>query len=365
MFKTELAFGATLRRLNNLPIIKVYDLLDYSVADQFQDRYPYVWLQNHRMEIREDFDWSWRPNQNQRDCVHCFPMCNSSTRQPMNWNVLKLVSTDPRMRKQEIQQPLPACYTLENFSMIFFSADTNPERARKKFNAHQLKFGNARLVTNADSLRDAIDQLNPDLLTEHIYVFDINVQIDIAKFEHPDIDIDDALVFCKTNHRSNGITYADGNAVYIHRNYLKRYLQRRTRLDIQVLEEYEFGEFDDAVDPYQAWVSSYTNTIQMELIPDLYDDCVKQRILRSYLDDYNYYLTKQVYLQTGGVATNTNSRLQTYIKDGCQTALSDVETYRNDLNYILKNYRSQVWQRERFQQRQQERQSVKTYPASF
>lgn len=353
MFNAEIAFGSTVSKLNNLPILKVNNLLDYSVADQYEGQYPYIWLQNKRMDIRDDFNWSWRPEQFERNLVHCFPVCNAKTQQPINWNALKLVSTSPAMRLGEKTQTIPAKYTLENYTIVFVSTDANRDRAVVEFHRQQLKFENARLYTGVDSIRSVLSELNPDVLTDHIFLFDINTNID--DFINPDIDIDNALVFCMTNHRSNGIDYADGNAVYIHKRYLKQYLQNQHRLDICVLDTHVFGVYNDCADPYKAWVNAYSNTVQMELVHELYNDRVKQRILSSYLDDYNYYLTKQVFLDNGKSTVGANSRLQSYIKDGCQTALADIKQYINDVQHLMSNYRSASWLRQRFDQRQIER----------
>lgn len=325
-------FSFTKSHFKRWPLIEVDDLLDYSVTDQYNGKYPYVWLKNKEIEVREDFDWSWYPADDQVNLVHCFPQCSMLTKRPTSWNVLKLVSTNPKLRKRENKQPKIASWYNDVCDIFFFTKDTTPYNL--KFLRAKQKFPAAKIITNYVSLEDTLLSIKP----KHNLIYLFNIDVDV----NYDFDFgmnlsDDCLYHLTLDHRSNGMKYPDTNAYAFTADFLESFKKDQSEL-LLVESKHCPGIMNDYANPLNAWMSSYITTCLL-------------------LSDYIKPAMHKNKILTEFISYDVN-RLDLYVKDGCETAVSDYEKDHKIANKV-ENVKFIV---ERFKERQQEKQNAIVNP---
>lgn len=338
-------FSITKSQFKRWPILEVYNLLDYSVADRYRDEYKYVWLKNKTSDINPTFNWSWEPHEGTEDLVHCFPACLEESLRPISWNELKLVSTDPRKRKKEIRQPLIARHVKENFSVFYYGFDETDTIA--KFNAKKQSdpvASIARVISDYDNLIDTIKSVNTNMCADGVYFLHIDVDTSIDSILDTTQFDNNSFVSLKLDHHANHYSFADDHMIYVSREFLIKCQSDNSLYKQKVYDNTKtYGSVNDYRNPLNTWSNAYRNTIK--IYNNLLDvGKLKNKILTDYI-------------------SHTASRLDAYMKDGCETAAHDFEKLA-DPTSMLDDVESHIWMYERFLARQQEKNKQTVNPAA-
>lgn len=338
-------FSITKSQFKRWPILEVYNLLDYSVADSYRDEYKYVWLKNKTSDINPTFNWSWEPHEGTEDLVHCFPACLEESLRPISWNELKLVSTDPRKRKKEIRQPLIARHVKENFSVFYYGFDETDTIS--KFNTKKKTDpinGIARVITDYDNLLDTIKSVNTNMCADGVYFIHIDVDTSINSVINTAHFDTNNFVSLQLDHDATQYSFASDQMIYVSRETLIKFKQDETLFDNRIYDTTKsYGAVNDFRNPLNTWSNAYKNTIK------IYNNLLgvgklKNKILTDYI-------------------SQDVSRLDAYMKDGCETASRDFEK-ASDPQSMLKDVESHIWMYERFLNRQQEKNKQTVNPAA-
>jgi hypothetical protein len=324
MFNT--AFSITKSRLKNRPVIKTYNLNDYSQADQYADVYKYVWLVNSEKEILTDFDWGWTPDENEEHLIHCFPECNPVFKFPVDWNTAKLVPTIRNSDTREKRQPVIAAYKTYQHTLYLYSpSDTTLMKKVKKFQNSGKIF---KVITNYDSLNIALRKIDIKSANTNIWLIDANVVLDDNFSLDQDITDGHILNF-KVKHLSNQNSYADGSVVAVTKETLQQILDGK-EIKTKTVNTIA-GINDDMFNPTRSWINAYSTTIKIE------KEIIK--VGRS---------KNKIYKDFEDVV---GTRLKTYVNDGYITALNDL----SDNNIVdIDSYKLMEI---RFKQRTEEKQN--------
>lgn len=333
MFKSPFiytAFNHTKRQFKRWPIVEAYDLLDYSVADKYADKYPYIWLKNKNIDIREDFDWSWHPTESEKYKVHCFPRALENKR-PVDWNVLKLVSTNKQLREDDIKQPLIASWQFCNYIVVFYTFKKKVT-SRKYINLSK-KYPNTKLVSDVNTIEDVIKSVEIKPKIDRYYFVDIDVAIN-DDFEFDYIPKSDLIHYFCVDHYSNSYTYEDGSFICLNKNCLQSIHSNKYNFNNYVTAKTKsVGIFNDYQNPEDSWINAYKLSIKLN------SDFIKPKIHK------NKILTELI--------SNNVNRLDDYLKDGVEVGLTDYEEHGNTLLLKIEDYE---FLRTRFKDRQQQRQ---------
>lgn len=326
----DTAFSFTRRQFRRWPVIEVYDLLDYSVADQYADQYPYVWLKNESETIRDDFDWSWQPPEDQRDLVHCFSKCLTESNRPISWNVLKLVSTNKNSRTAEKSQPLIACWETLSRTIAFYS--TRQLNANlEKFYRCKKRFPDAIYYDDKNSIQEIVDDLSTRKIENTVFIFNIDIELN-HDFVFDFVPVDNNTVYqFRVDHESSNFPYEDYNAICLNKQAIENY----ETIDCVVSSDRVVGTLVDYKDPYCAWVSAYRTGVL------LHSDAVKPKIHK------NKILTELI--------SHDVTRIDQFLQDGVQTAMVDYESFGNRLLDDIDSFKYLL---DRFKQRQDEKQNI-------
>jgi hypothetical protein len=333
MFKSPFvntAFNFTKRQFKRWPVVEAYDLLDYSVADKYADKYPYVWLKNKNIDIREDFDWSWSPPESEKHNVHCFPRALENKR-PVDWNVLKLVSTNKNLRLSEIKQPLIASWHISDSLIVFYTF--KKKVTSKKYINLSKKYPNTKLVADANTLEDVIKSVNCISKIKTFYFINIDVDID-QNFDFMYKSQSDLINYFRVDHYSNSYSYEDGSFVCLNRSCLQTIHNNRYDFKKFVTAKTETaGILNDYQNPEDCWINAYKISVKLN------SDFIKPKTHK------NKILTELI--------SNNVNRLDDYLKDGVEVGLTDYEDQGDLLLSKIENY---DYCKQRFKDRQQQRQ---------
>jgi hypothetical protein len=240
------------------PVHVTSDLHDYSQADQYQSKGRYVWLKHPSVNIREDFPLSWIPDDEQDLNIHVFSYCKEKSKHVIRPDALKLVPTDPRIRREDIRQTLIAGYDKNPYIIIFVSKNDN--NAVAKFKKHQTRFPTAHLIKHDGTQREFVQKIMTKLHSRYVWIIDIDVKIDYS-FE---------LYYKPSNEQNTVFTWPVRSAAYTDSYtagqiclYPYSYFRQ---MDASTLHTFEVvdcvaGTVTNASNPMKAYTSSYLDTI--------------------------------------------------------------------------------------------------------
>lgn len=327
---TDTVFNHTKRQFKRWPVIEVYDLLDYSVADRYVDQYPYVWLKNKDVVIREDFDWSWTPCESEQNIVHCF--CKAlENKRPINWNVLKLVSTNSAQRQSEKKQPLIASWEINSVFIVFYTF--KKKVVAKKYNNLAKIYPNTLLVQDADSIDDVVKLIPDNSKFKTYYIVDIDLDID-PNFDFTFVPDNDLINYFRVSHYSNSHTYEDGSIICFNKSCLENLRKNHNNYKkYTTVKKHVAGTLNDYQNPENCWINAYTTSIKLN------SDFIKPKVHK------NKILTELI--------SNNFNRLDDYLKDGAEIGLVDYEQHGD---VLLDKINSYEYLKNRFRDRQQQRQ---------
>jgi hypothetical protein len=333
MFKSPFvntAFNFTKRQFKRWPVVEAHDLLDYSVADKYADKYPYVWLKNKNINIRDDFDWSWIPPEPEQNIVHCF--CKAlENKRPVDWSVLKLVSTDSSMRTTEKKQPLIASWETNSTFIVFYTF--KKKVVAKKYNDFAKRYPNTKLVQDADSVIDVILKISKNTNYETYYIVNMDLEID-ANFDFTYVPENDLVNYFRVNHYSNSHAYEDGSIICFNKNCLNNIHRSNSNLKKHTtVKSVVAGTLNDYQNPEDCWINAYTTSIKLN------SNFIKPKVHK------NKILTELI--------SNNFNRLDDYLKDGAEQGLVDYEQYGE---LLLDEINSYEYLKNKFRERQQHRQ---------
>lgn len=341
MFNTfNSTFSYTKNLFNQWPVIKTSDTTDYSQADQYPMS-KYVWLADSNTEFRDEFYWNWAPeNEEQEYMIHTFPKCVQTTKKPANWNVLKLVPTDPSKRiAKEVKHPLISSYA-KNVYPIFFYA-LNDRFALKKF-ISKPEDRSHQLVKSQSNFLDVLREFNTDIKEKWVWFIDIDTDLDIHfNFEYTP-EYEDEIYCWKVHNTTSDLVYADGSIVLVSLDYIKK-VQAGEALNAKYVEVDNIaGILNDLYNPERAWVRAYrTTALLLNKKHSVIDKKLKTKIVDSY-------------------AKIQNTRLADYAKDGMETARKDLDN-KEDMSQVD----DFTWLETRFKTRQQQINDTRVDDASI
>jgi hypothetical protein len=327
MFKT--AFSYTKQNFNKWPVIKTVDMDLYKLADSYKDKVPYVWFVNPAYTIKEDFNWNYRPTEDKQFNVHSFPRCFYKSKKPINWDVLKLVPTNPSTRiNSVVDQRLISSFVDHEYSIYNYSF--NDKFSIRKMLARS-KDKQYRLIKSRKSLNDIFLNLNLDHIDDYVWLVDIDVEID-KKFYFDFIpDTTDTIYMFKLDHKSTNIVYGDYNVILVPKKYIES-VQHNSSMEIKYKEVDVFaGCLDDMVDPKKAWERAFsTASLLLQNKFPTSDKKLKNKIMASYI-------------------SNSTSRIHDYIKDACNCAVKQ----HDKTPITVDNLHNHQWLEEVFEDRQE------------
>jgi hypothetical protein len=333
MFKSSFvntAFNFTKRQFKRWPVVEAYDLLDYSVADKYADKYPYVWLKNKNIDIREDFDWAWCPTESEKHNVHCFPRALENKR-PVDWNVLKLVSTNKYLRANDIKQPLIASWQFCNYIVVFYTF--KKKVVSKKYLNLSKKYPNTVLISDASTFTDVAKKIKVKSNYEIYYFIDVDVAIN-ENFDFNFQPTNNLMHYFPVDHYSNSYSYEDGSFVCLNKFCLQAIHNNRYDFKKFVTAKTEpVGILNDYQNPEDCWINAYKISVKLN------SDFIKPKTHK------NKILTELI--------SNNVNRLDDYLKDGVEVGLTDYEEHGDLLLSKIENY---DYCKQRFKDRQQQRQ---------
>lgn len=327
MFKT--AFTFTKQNFNKWPVIETLDMNLYGLADAYKDTAPYVWFVNPNYTVHEDFNWRFYPEEDNKFTVHTFPRCFAKSKKPINWDVVKLVPTNPKLRiASEIEQRIISSFV--EFEYPIYNYSFNDRFSVKKL-LERSKNKQHRLIKSRKSLTDILININLDYIEDYVWLVDIDVTVHRHFYFDFIPDAQDTIYMFKVDHTSTGIVYGDYNLILVPKTYVMS-LQAGLSTEIKYKEVDIFaGTVDDMSDPKKAWERAFSTASL--LIQNKFPNNnkkLKNKILSGYISD------------------NT-SRVHDYIKDACNCAVKQNEKSPIDFD-LLHNYQ---WLEQVFEERQE------------
>ena len=327
MFKT--AFSYTKQNFNKWPVIETIHMNSYELADAYKDKVPYVWLSNPAYNIKEEFNFNFHPKDDEKFKVHSFPRCFSKSKKPINWDVLKLVPTNPNTRiAAEVKQRIIS--SVVEFEYPIYNYSFNDKFSIRKM-LNRPKERQYRLIKSRKSLKDIFLNLNLDLLGDYIWLVDIDVEID-NKFYFDFIpDSNDTIYMFKLNHQSTNIIYSDYSVILVPKKYIES-VQNDAIMKIKYKEVDLFAGFiDDMVDPKKAWERAFSTA---------------SLLIQNNFPNNNKKLKNKIL--SGYLSINT-SRIHDYINDACNCAVKQNEKSHID----IENLHNHQWLEQVFEERQE------------
>lgn len=327
MFKT--AFSYTKQKFNKWPVIETSNMDSYELADLYKDKVPYVWFVNPAYKVQEDFNWGFRPEDNVRFNIHSFPRCFSKSKKPVNWDVVKLVPTDPITRiTEEVKQRIISSFV--DFEYPIYNYSFNDKFSVKKL-LERPKNQQYRLIKSRKSLSDILLNLNLDYIDDYVWLVDIDVEINENFYFDFQPDASDTIYMFMLDHKSTNIVYSDCNLILVPRKYILS-LQNSLPMKIKYKEvDIIAGSVDDMSDPKKAWERAFSTSSL--LIQNKFPNSnkkLKNKILASYI-------------------SQNSSRIHDYIRDACNCAVKQNEKTFIDVD-LLNNFQ---WLGEVFEERQE------------
>lgn len=329
MFKT--AFSYTKQNFNKWPVIETIHMDSYELANDYKDKVPYVWFVNPDYNIREEFNWNFRPAEDDKYKVHSFPRCFSKSKKPINWDVLKLVPTNPMCRSTEINQRIISSFVNSEYPIYVYSFNdrfsTKKIISRPKHNQH-------RLIKSRKSLNDILLYLNLDYIDDYVWLVDIDVEMDNKFYFDFVPDATDTIYMFTLTHMSTGLSYGDYSLMLLPKQYIAS-IQHDAKTSLTTEIKYKevdvvAGVLNDMTDPKKAWERAFSTAslLIQNKFPNN-DKKLKNKIMSSYI-------------------ANNTSRIHDYIKDACECAVKQNEKSVID----VENLHNHQWLEEVFEERQ-------------
>lgn len=264
MFKNT-AFNFTRSKLRKWPVVEVYNLLDYSLADEYKDISKYVWLKNKNEKIIEEFNWGWHPENKNQYNVHTFAKCNKRTKQPLNWNIIKLVPTDPALRiSVELKAPYIASYTNNKHSVFLYNlSNVRTDKKLEKFNSIEYT-----LLKDVSTVDDAILKVNTDNCSDHVWLINVDVSLSFDFFTNTFqefVPIKKGYSWA-VDHLSTNCQFVDNSVLLLPKTLIKNLKDNSPVTEKIINITYKnAGILNDMNDPFEAWAYSYYNTILLKI----------------------------------------------------------------------------------------------------
>lgn len=331
MFKT--AFSYTKQNFNKWPVIETSQMDSYDLADAYKDKSPYVWFVNPQYNIQAEFNWNFKPMDEQRFNVHTFPRCFAKSKKPINWDVVKLVPTNPANRiNLDIKQRAISSFVNSEYPIYIYSFNdrfsTKKLLVRPKHKQH-------RLIKSRKSLNEIFLYLNLDYIEDFVWLVDIDVDTNSDFYFDFVPETDDSIYMFKLEHKSNNLTYGDQSLMLVPKKYIAA-AQRNYKTSTQTKFHYSevdilAGTLDDMTDPAKAWQRAFTTAslLLQGKFPNE-DKKLKNKIMASYISQHT-------------------SRMNDYVKDACECAVKQNEKEYIDTD-LLYNHQ---WLEDVFNERQE------------
>lgn len=328
MFKT--AFSYTKQNFNKWPVIETTDIDLYELADAYKDKVPYVWFVNPHYNIHTEFNWNFKPLDEQRFNVHSFPRCFAKSKKPINWDVVKLVPTDPAYRiNVEVKQPLISSYVNAEYPIYTYSFN---DRFSTKKLVVRPKHKQHRLIKSRKSLTEIFSYLNLDYIEDFVWLVDIDADTNSDFYFDFVPESDDSIYMFKLQHKSTDLTYGDQSLMLVPKKYIAATQRNSKKTKFHYKEvDVVAGILDDMTDPAKAWQRAFaTASLLIQGKFPNNDKKLKNKIMASYISQHT-------------------SRINDYVKDACECAVK-----QNEKDYIdtelLYNHQ---WLEDVFNQRQE------------
>ena len=326
MFKT--AFSYTKQSFNKWPVIETIHMDSYELADAYKDKVPYVWFVDTEYNVREDFNWNFRPDEEDKFSVHSFPRCYHKSKKPINWNAVKLVPTNPSTRiNEEVKQRVISSFSQGEYPTYVYSF--NDKFSLKKM-LERSKDKQHRIIRTRKSLNEILLNLNLDYVEDYVWLVDIDVEIDNKFYFDFQPDSQNTIYMFKLNHKSTNLIYGDLGLILVPKSYIVS-LQNNTPIELNYKEvDMLGGTLNDMTDPKKAWERAFSTACL--LIQNKFpnnDKKLKNKIMSSYI-------------------ANNTSRVHDYIKDACECAVKQTEKSVID----VENLHNHQWLEEVFEERQ-------------
>lgn len=326
MFKT--AFSYTKQSFNKWPVIETIHMDSYELADAYKDKVPYVWFVDTEYSVREDFNWNFRPDEDTKFNVHSFPRCYHKSKKPINWNVVKLVPTNPATRTNTVvQQRLISSFSQGEYPTYVYSF--NDKFSLKKM-LERSKSKQHRIIRTRKSLDDIFLNLNLDYIEDYVWLVDIDVDVDSKFYFDFQPDLENTIYMFKLNHKSTNLVYGDLGLILVPKSYIVS-IQNNTPIELNYKEvDMLGGTLNDMTDPKKAWERAFSTACLLiqKKFPNN-DKKLKNKIMSSYI-------------------ANNTSRVHDYIKDACECAVKQTEKSFID----VENLHNHQWLEEVFEERQ-------------
>jgi len=273
----QTAFSITKSKWNRYPIIDVDDMEDVSVANQYRDRYPYVWLKNKKRTILKTFNWNFTPEHENRHKIHEFPMCVERSKRPISWDALRLVPTSATSESETIHANRIASYRGKVVPMYVYSF--NDRHALKKFTKLSTIERPCHIIRNKENMKSVYNQLMD--VEDNLWLIDGDVTIhNYSDLEFSPTDDYDIYMF-DVAHHSTGLIYADQSVQYITKEYFAK-IKAGENIRIKHVSHH-IGDVNDMCDPFKAWANAYYNTLYLTNTKISHLKKQRNKILQKYV----------------------------------------------------------------------------------
>lgn len=311
----NIAFNTTAKQLRtSWPIIEVDDneFVNFSIPESYKTA-NYVWVVNkkYKTTLLETFDWSYAPV-NHVESVHLFPICFDDTKNPINWNAVKLVPTmlSPveSVKSNIISGYIntPFYYTIYERGLINKVISKSPD----------MRYRVAKTKPSFDDMLKSYSFKNYN--KDYILFVDVDVSLDsLYNFKTPKLEDGFKIYHYSVKHVSSGLSYADNSVVFVPYEYIQS-LQNNNPITVEhVIVDDVVGELNDLFDPEFAWARSYSTTGLILQNKFFYKQRnITNKILTSFL--------------------SSTGKLSNYVVDGCSQASKDIE---NNIDIDFTNFK--------------------------
>jgi hypothetical protein len=303
----------TNRILNQWPIVRTTKMDDWSLADKYEDTSPYVWYVNTNYKVKEDFPFSWRPPSDQMFNIHSFPRCVQRTRQPIRWDMVRLVPTSKRKRiAKEIKQPIISSFNKNKCQLFSFSFDDRATM-RKLKTQHEV-WPEIQVIKNTNGYAQLYKSVGRRALTDHVWMFDIDFKFG-ANFDLDFVpDSQDSVYMWKTHTTAHDIAYPSGAVMFVPRKLLTQGFGAQ---DIHVVDDIA-GTINATADPFRAWSRAFKTAVDYTVSDITYTDskAIIQASLTTDKGNLKNYVRK-----------GTQAGIE-YAKSGSVADIDDIQTLK-------------------------------------
>lgn len=281
----QTAFSITKSKWRRFPLIELDNLQDLSEVTSYRGKFPYVWVKKKNIDIQNNFNWNFIPNENDSNKIHTFPNCNPYSKRPISWEILKLVPTTEHDDQIEVRCNQIASYKYTNNCMYVYAY--HDKFVMKKYGMLSINERPSHLINGKKSMLDILESLSEE--DQPFWLIHADVRIDnVQSLDYEIGDNVDAITF-PVLHQSTSLTYADQSVMFCKPSYVKKMLNvsddhEAFMIDsvtgdlvanpyygkdiVNVVEvstaKESIGYINDTVDPFRAWANAYYTTIHLE-----------------------------------------------------------------------------------------------------